>query len=66
MPSLAICISRFIVVVQCTDHGVLLYGQFLWPIKEVPHALFECMKYEKRYDRDTILIKKNISGLLYS
>jgi hypothetical protein len=66
MPSLAICISRFIVVVQCTDHGVLLYGQFLWPIKEVPHALFECMKYEKRCDRDTILIKKNISGLLYS
>ena len=66
MPSLAICISHFIVVVQCTDLSVLLYGQFLWPIKDVPHALFECMKYEKSCDRDTILIKRIYLALLYS
>ena len=34
---------------------VLLYGQFLWPIKEVPHAPFECMKFEKSCNKDTTL-----------
>ena len=49
--------SDFIVVGHCTELGVLLYGQFLWPIKDVPHALFECMKCEKSCNKDAILIE---------